>query len=80
MFESKKSSSENKLLPKDLLNGLVKASDPMERVLMQEDRRRWDSGKPSSNRGGYNMESMSISPSVTLSSSASPSAAPWGSR
>lgn len=74
MLRLKKSSSDN-LLPKDLLNGLVKASDPTERVLMQEDRRRWDSGKPSANGGGHgdygNDEWMShsISPSVTISPS-----------
>jgi len=76
MFGSKKSSSENNLLPKDLLNGLVKASDPMERVLIQEDKKRWDRGRPSANVGGYNMDnsfsdSISISPSATLSPSPS---------
>lgn len=74
MFGSKKSSSENNLLPKDLLNGLVKASDPMERVLMQEDKKRWDSGKSSFNRGEYDMEmwqTVSISGSSSISSSPS---------
>lgn len=76
MFGSKKSSSENNLLPKDLLNGLVKASDPMERVLIQEDKKRWDRGKPSTNVGGYNMMDRSFSDSISVSGTVSPSYAP----
>ncbi len=77
MFGSKKSSSENNLLPKDLLKGLTKASDPIERVLMNEDKRRWDSGRSSVNGGGYgggyggDEWSGSVSPSITMSASPS---------
>ncbi len=76
MFGSKKSSSENNLLPKDLLNGLVKASDPMERVLIQEDKNGWKRVRQSSNAWGYNLDDSFISVSPSASISASPSTEP----
>ena len=72
MLKWRNSSSGNNLLPKDLLNGLMKASDPIERVLMQEDRHRMDGGRPSFNGGGYGAFAPSRSGSV--SGSVSPSA------
>lgn len=73
MLKWRKSSSGNNLLPKDLLNGLVKASDPIERVLMQEDRHRLDGGRPSLNDGGYGGFAPSSSGSISGSVSPSPS-------